>query len=199
MADFDISAFIDEQQRLAFGDTRPLTQRNAMASLVLRSFDPQHGDIHVGQLLTHATTTARLKHNGKTLPATWAAGAHPWWNTMIKDVPPELDTAGNVTVNGLTSVLATAPVADRPWLSEIMFAGGVYTLNQTKRQMLMAVRDQADDVELDGTNVTRIFVFNNLKRYGNDANYDHDKLVEQVRAARTAFRPLGVGHHHHYW
>ena len=64
----------------------------------------------------------------------------PWQNTMIKDIPRDVDAlTGAVTPNGLTSVLATAPHEDQPWLRDIMLAGGVYLLIQERRKMLARI------------------------------------------------------------
>ena len=61
---FDIPSYIDQQALVLFNDQRHVTERRAMASLVLREYDMLRGDRTVGELLRHG---AAIK--GKTLPA----------------------------------------------------------------------------------------------------------------------------------
>ena len=39
----------------------------------------------------------------------------------------------------------------------------------------------------DSNNVTRDFVFRNLRTYGSTPGYDHDTLVRKIREANRAF------------
>ena len=97
----------------------------------------RRGDRTVGELLRHGATI-----KGKDLPAgSWDGASHPWWQMMMKDIPPDLDPTGAVTANGLTAVLATAPAEDQPWLRDIMLAGGTYMLRQMELTMIAALAE----------------------------------------------------------
>ena len=133
---FDIPSYIDLQAQVLFNDVRHVTERRAMASLVLREYEMRRGDRTVGELLRHGATI-----KGKPLPPSWDATSHPWWTMMMKDIPPDLDLHGNVTADGLTALLATAPAEDQPWLRDIMLAGGTYMLRQMELTMIAALAE----------------------------------------------------------
>jgi len=163
---FDIKVFIDEQQRVMFSDTRPVTEREKEAVPVLGSYDMLHGDRGVGELLAYATTTTGLKHFGKTLPAgSWDAASLPWQDTLFKDIPPDIDPiTAAVTTTGLTSVLATAPDEDQPWLRDIMLAGGVYMLAQERRKMLEQLAEHAEDCRQHAETVKKLKYLSQMMR-----------------------------------
>ena len=107
---------------------------------------------------------------------------------VLLHVPPEILVTGVQNPAGMNlAFVAMAPVGDQDWIRSGMYALVSCLAMETAHVSIAADLELTDALVADSNNVTRDFVFRNLRTYGSTPGYDHDTLVRKIREANRAF------------
>lgn len=173
----------DNQRQLMCNDGRTGEIAHRHKSRVLGAYSTGLGSVTVLAGMTRVAS--RL---GKTLPAVLTAPGAVWSTTQLRDIPPEILPSGAQNPLGMETVyIGAVPVGDRDWIRSGLFALVACLAMEEAQVSINADLEYTDAIMADSNNVTRAFVFRNLRAYGATPGYDHDTLVRRIREANRAF------------